>query len=280
MPVSRLPRYSLLLSDTLRSTSSQQEKILLQCYFSGYTSWGKRFNSFISSPRPLEVIEKIGENKLAKNIPDFWGAYLPNPSEEEEEREKKDVCWPYSEKTLVVSDGGDDEWISQCSSVLQIEPKNLIQFVNILDELRHETLSFENKVTKEGKNVTSFCEIFLEFSPRLADLFSQWSSCLVLFVDSLKELDSSCDLKEESLFLNSLKNFFSNIFQPLARLVMHVGILRTLNTWGGVKKKEQEILSKTLVCYQQLVDIPADSFGKLNKVNFFYYFFFFCKFLS
>ena len=41
--------------------------------------------------------------------------------------------------------------------------------------------------------------------------------------------------------------------------------------------RDQEILSKTVVCYQQMVRIPADSFGKLSMVIFFFLVFLFLK---
>ena len=257
MPQSRLPRYSLLL--TFGFTSSQQERSLIQCYLLGFRGWAQQVNSILAK---TERMEKIGENKLAKKIEDFWGCFLPEP----EEKEKIwPTCWTHSGHTHFL-----EEWSSTeeqcCSSVLQGDPKDIIKFMNVLEELHHEALAFENKLTKEGKDVSRFCEIFLEFCPRFTDLFSQWRSCLILFVDCLKGIQSHCDFKK----MSSLETLFSTIFKPLTRLVIYVSALQTLD-WDGVKKKDQEILSKTLVCYRQVVEIPADTFGKLKKVFIFFF---------
>ena len=219
-------------------------------------------------------MERIGKNKFAKKIEGFWSCYIPraekdkydSDSEEEdddcgtlEEEDQEDLWWPYSENVLF-----SEEWISQNSSVLQSDVKDLIKFVNVLDELRYEALSFENKLTKEGKKLRRFCEIFLDFCPRFTDLVLQWANCYCLLVNSLKKIPFR-GFKEELL---SLESFFSNIFKPLTRLTTYLSALQILDYWGGVKKMDREILSKTVVCYQQMVHIPADSFGKLRMVIF------------
>ena len=119
-------------------------------------------------------LEKIRKNKLAKNIEEFWRCHLPRsernkcdskkseeeedqdgsgPKEgkEEEEEEEEVLCWPYSESVLF-----SEEWISQTSSVLQSDVKDLIKFVNVLDELQDEALSFENKIDERRKGIETF----------------------------------------------------------------------------------------------------------------------------
>ena len=89
----------------------------------------------------------------------------------------------------------------------------------------------KTKLTKEGKELRRFCEIFLDYCPRFTDLVVQWSNCYCLLVNSLKKIPSR-GFKEELL---SLETFFLNIFKPLIRMTAYLGALLILDYWGGVK---------------------------------------------
>ena len=247
-----MARYACVISDLIDTTSLPSEKSLLQCFLSGYESWMDQFLSY--HERSTLFLEKFGENMLVKEIEEFWGCLLPLPKYE-------NCTWPYSEKVFM-----SEERIFQCSSILQSNPKDLIKFMNVLEGLQREALSFENKLTREGKGVTRSCDIFLEYCPCFTDFFSQWSGCFVFLVESLKKIQSPLSLEEEEKLL---KPFFERIFNPLARLATYVGVLHVLDYWGDVEEGDQEILFKTLICYRQVIDITVDSFGnKVRKICF------------